>query len=215
MFLAAWVSIGAVVGLTSWLLARDDCRRQRERGACYADVQFVNHRSSKFCVFVLCMATMWFSAQTHSGIIVLAHSVLVLSGTWMSLVDIDTHTVPRRSQMIVWCVAATLFIVLSVAGDSVALDDVALGALMMWVAMRAIEGLSRGSVGPADAVFAGYLGMFVGATSVSLVPFALLAAFVSGGLAALVLMIVFRVGRHSHLPFAPFLFLGTLVSVLR
>jgi leader peptidase (prepilin peptidase)/N-methyltransferase len=106
-------------------------------------------------------------------------------------------------------------LVLSVVGDSVSLLGIAVGSLAMWGVMKAVELLSRGDVGPADAVFAGYLGMFVGSSSVSLVPLALMTAFVAAGLVALVLMVVLRFGRRTHLPFAPFLFLGAVSAVLR
>ena len=184
-------------------------------GSFFADVRFASHWSSACAAIVLCGLVVVVSALRNPGATVAFHCMLAGTGTWLSLVDIDTHTVPRRSQMTVWCVAAVLTVVLSLAGDSVSLSGVATGSLAMWGVMKVIEALSRGDIGPADAVFAGYLGMFVGGRSVSLVPFALMTAFVTAGLVALVLMVVLRFGRRRHLPFAPFLFLGAVTAVLR
>lgn len=212
---AVWVTVAALVGVASRELARRDSERQRERGAAFADVRFTSYQWSVVVACALCVAIVAVSALQNDHDSVVLHCVLAGTGTWLSLVDIDTHTVPRRSQMIAWSVAAVMFASLSFVTGSVAMDRVMAGALTMWGAVKAIEVLSRGELGAADAVVAGYLGMFVGHRSITLVPVALTTAFVSGGVAAAVLMVVCRFGRRSHLPFVPFLFLGAVVAVLR
>lgn len=215
MFLAVWVSVAVGVGAASRALAARDSTQQRRRGAVFADVQFTSHRSSIAVACLLCAVVVALSARQNPGVTVAFDCILAGSGTWLSFVDIDTHTVPRRSQVIVWTGAAALLSVAGLAGGSVSMTGAAGGSVAMWGVMKTIEMLSRGDMGPADAVFAGYLGMFVGSRSVSLVPAALMTAFVLGGVAALLLAVVGGFGRRSHLPFAPFLFLGAIISVLR
>jgi len=213
--IAVWSVVAAVSGVTSWALARRDSKQQRCRGSSFADIRFTSNRWSVVAACSMCIALIVISAMRNPNTTVAIHCVLAWSGCWLSLVDIDTHTVPRRSQMIVWSVAATFLVALSLANEPSSVLKAMFGSLAMWGVMKTLELLSRGDLGPADAVFAGYLGMFVGNQSVSLVPVALMAAFVLGGGVALVVMVVYRFTRGSHLPFAPFLFLGTMAAVLR
>lgn len=210
-----WVVVAAVLGSASGHLARRDSERQRLRGSCFADVRFTSHRASTAVACVFCASVVALSARANGDLVVLNHCILVWSGTWLSFVDIDTHTVPRRSQIAVVCAATPVLVLSSSAGAEVSLGGAATGSFAMWGVMKATELLSRGDIGPADAVFAGHLGMFVGARSVSLVPAALVTAFVCAGLVALALLVLCRFGRRSQIPFAPFLFLGSVVAVLR
>jgi leader peptidase (prepilin peptidase)/N-methyltransferase len=78
-----------------------------------------------------------------------------------------------------------------------------------------VELLSRGDIGHADVVLSGYLGLFVGAIGLQLVPLAIFASFFFAGLVAVVMIATKRMTRRSHLPFGPFLVSGMVLAVLR
>ena len=211
---AVWLCVSFSLGVVACRLAACDSSRQRARGAHFADTRFTGHWSSVAVSVAAVSVVVWLSQSANPDSVVVLHCALAASGVWLSLVDIDTHTVPRRSQSTVWAVSLPLVLAVTAVDPALSFGGAALGAFVMWLIMRATETLSGGDMGPADAVFAGYLGMYVGVHSVSLVPFALFVAFVSGGVVALALMVA-RTRTPGHLPFAPFLFLGAVVAVLR
>ena len=212
---AVWLCVSFSLGVVACRLAACDSSRQRARGAHFADTRFTGHWSSVAVSVAAVSVVVWLSQSANPDSLVVLHCALAASGVWLSLVDIDTHTVPRRSQIAVVCAATPVLVLSSSAGAEVSLGGAVTGSFAMWGVMKATELLSRGDIGPADAVFAGHLGMFVGARSVSLVPAALVTAFVCAGLVALALLVLCRFGRRSQIPFAPFLFLGSVVAVLR
>lgn len=140
--------------------------------------------------------------------------ICVVTGFRVSLIDIDTHSIPRRVMM---RSSAVLCLLLAIAATTheVSLLSVGLGALMSWAFMRFIELMSRGDVGHADIVLSGFQGLLLGAVDLQMIPTAFFGAFVSAGLVAVVLMATRRMTRHSHLPLGPFLVLGMVVAVLR
>lgn len=212
---AVWMSLSVVIGFLSRELARRDSRQQSARGAGFAEFGFTSHWGSTVVACAASVGAMWVSTRTHTDAVTLVHCILVWSGIWLSFVDIDTHTIPRGSQCVAWCLACLVVTVTAIVVSELSFTGAIVGSLVMWGLMKMVELLSQGDIGPADAVFAGFLGMFVGAQSIALVSVALFVAFMAGGLVALVLIVVYRFGKRSQLPFAPFLFLGAVVAVLR
>jgi len=70
--------------------------------------------------------------------------------------------------------------------------------------------VSRGGMGAGDMKLMAMIGLFVGLRGVAVV---LLAAFISGALVGIVMMILGRATRKDALPFAPYLALGAVVEV--
>jgi leader peptidase (prepilin peptidase)/N-methyltransferase len=111
-----------------------------------------------------------------------------------------------------------LLVLLTIAAftnSAVSMRSVMIGGIASWLVMRIIEFVSRGDVGHADVVLSGYLGLFLGAKGLQLIPVAFFSAFVSAGLVAVVLMVSKRLTRRSHIPFGPFLVFGMVLAVLR
>ena len=139
----------------------------------------------------------------------------VVTGVRASLVDIDTHTIPRNMMLSAIALMTALLGLASIFVDGVSLRSVVLGGAVSWLFMRLLEFVSRGDIGHADVVLSGYFGLFLGSIDLGGIPVALFTGFVIAGLVALVMMTTKQMSRHSHLPFGPFLFVGMVVAVLR
>lgn len=146
---------------------------------------------------------------------ILAFTACVVTGLRVSLVDIDTHTIPRRTMWSAISLLMFLLGVTSVASGRVSATDVVLGGVLAWFSMRVLEFVSRGDIGHADVVLAGYFGLFLGGVNLAAIFIALFAGFAAAGLVALVMIATKKMSRKSHLPFGPFLFVGMVIAVLR
>lgn len=213
--MAVWTFIAFFVGILACLHARTDAARQRRRGAHFADLAFTG---STWCLGAAAgvVGVVVSASAVRSGDAVVAlSSLLAYSGTRLSLVDIDTHTIPRRSLVRLTVVALPVVVAAHFVDPHVTLAGACVGAFVAWCAMRLVEAVSRGAMGAADAVFAAHLGLYVGAHNPYGIPVFLLSAFLAGGSVATVLLVARRLVRTSYLPFGPFLFFGALVAVLR
>ena len=146
---------------------------------------------------------------------VLIFTACVVTGMRASLVDIDTHTIPRKMMLSAIALMTALLGLASLFVDNLSPINVIFGGALSWMFMRALEFLSRGDIGHADVVLSGYFGLFLGAIDIAAIPIAVFVGFVAAGLVALVMIVSKRMSRKSHLPFGPFLFVGMVVAVLR
>jgi leader peptidase (prepilin peptidase)/N-methyltransferase len=78
-----------------------------------------------------------------------------------------------------------------------------------------LEVLARGGLGGGDVALAGLLGLYLGWISYEAIAVGLLAAFVVGGVFALLLLITRKANRSTRFAFGPFLVVGALIAVLR
>jgi leader peptidase (prepilin peptidase) / N-methyltransferase len=81
--------------------------------------------------------------------------------------------------------------------------------------MKTLEVFSRGDLGGGDVRLALLLGLYAGWLSLVHLAIAVVAAFAAAGLFALLLVVLRRAGRRTHIAFGPFLIAGTLFAVLR
>jgi leader peptidase (prepilin peptidase)/N-methyltransferase len=133
----------------------------------------------------------------------------------VSLVDIDTHSIPQRIMLRASILLLLLLGAAALANSGVDLTEVLMAGTISWSAMRLLEMLSRGDLGHADVVLSGYLGLFIGAVESERLVTALFVSFLIAGLVALVMIAIKSATRTSHIPFGPFLFVGMVVAVLR
>ena len=146
---------------------------------------------------------------------VLIFTACVVTGMRASLVDIDTHTIPRKMMLSAIALMTALLGLASLFVDNLSPMNVIFGGTLSWMFMRVLEFLSRGDIGHADVVLSGYFGLVLGAEDLGAIPVAVFTGFVVAGLVALVMMTTKQMTRQSHLPFGPFLFVGMVVAVLR
>ena len=84
-------------------------------------------------------------------------------------------------------------------------------AALAFAGMLAVRIFSGGGLGGGDVKLSGVLGLWLGYDGVS---FALLVAFISGGVIAVLWLLSGRGSRHDQLPFGPFLSFGAIVSFM-
>lgn len=141
---------------------------------------------------------------TYQGVALLGYGCLFLA---VSVTDWEHRLIPN------WLVLPGLLAALGVASfwPSIGPARSALGAAVGFGSLVALDLLPGGVIGAGDAK----LGALVGAaTGFPYVAFALAIAFVSGGAVAGVLLLSGRYGRRDRLPFAPFLAIGAMVTLV-
>ena len=208
--------IGAASGYKAITRARTDIARFRTAGETFGESHFTNGNIATPIV-VAVNATLYFLLvqQFEHNLTVLTYGVLVGAGMWLSLIDIDTHLLPRR--IVYRTIAAALpLLVLSAFFDNTgSVFGMFIGGLGMWCVLRVLEVLSRGDLGGGDVGLGGLLGLYLGWLSYEAILVGLFAAFFVGGLFAVALLVMRKANRNTHFAFGPFLIVGTLIAVLR
>ena len=211
-----WAVIGLLFGLRSVMQAQRDVRRLRASGE-----TFGSGRSTVFpfiIPFVACESSVlwWIAAQQfEEDLTVLSFGFLISIGVRLMLIDIDTHLLPSGIVYRALALAMPVLVLAAVNDPRGSIGTMFLGAIIMWVLMRTLEVLSRGDLGGGDVRLALLLGLYAGWLSLEHVAIAVVAAFAAAGLFALLLIVLRRAGRHTHIAFGPFLIAGALFAVLR
>jgi leader peptidase (prepilin peptidase)/N-methyltransferase len=211
-----WPIVGAVLGWRAWRLAIRDISLLRRQGTTFGQAHFTQRRFSA-ALSIISSAALWW-AFTHR----FNHDVtIVVYGMWSVLllriffIDVDTHVVIRRT-----VVASTMWGVVGLASASLwegtgSVSGMLLGAVVMWLALKILEVISRGDLGAGDVSLGPVLGLFTGWLAMERVFIALVAAFFLGGVYAIALVTLGRASRRTFIAFGPFLVIGAFVGVLR
>ena len=208
--------IGAASGYKAITRARTDISRFRAAGETFGESHFTDTAVITPIVVSVNAALYFLLAQQFAhDLTVLTYGVLVGAGMWLSLIDIDTHLLPRR--IVYRTIAAAMpLLVLSAFFDSTgSIAGMLIGGLGMWLMLRVLEVLSRGDLGGGDVGLGALLGLYLGWISYEAILVGLFTSFLVGGLFALVLLVTRKANRHTHFAFGPFLIVGTLIAVLR
>jgi leader peptidase (prepilin peptidase) / N-methyltransferase len=157
-------------------------------------------------------ATAWGFGWTWSlpAYLALAAFLVVLT-----FVDAATKTLPRR---LVWAAGATgvglLAAAAVVTGQPGRIVPATIGAALTFVLLCALHVLGGAGLGFGDVRLGAVLGWYLGWQSLSLAMTGLVAGFVVGAAAGLVLMVAGRAGRRTELPFGPALAAGAFLVLL-
>lgn len=211
-----WVFVGLLSGWRAFVLAQRDVVRLRATGE-----TFGSGRATEFSglslVTAVVGALLWWRAsqQFNHDLTVLTVGVLIAVGLRLLLIDIDTHLLPSGIVYRATGFALLLLFVAALKGSTGSVTGMLLGALIMWCVMKVLEVLSRGDLGGGDVKVSVLLGLYLGWLSLESVVTALVTAFVSAGLFAVILVALRRADRRTHIAFGPFLIAGTLFAVLR
>jgi leader peptidase (prepilin peptidase)/N-methyltransferase len=133
----------------------------------------------------------------------------------LSIIDLDTKTLPRR---IVWTAGAVgvglLTAVSLAAGEPERLVSAAIGAAIAFVVLLVLHIVARGGFGFGDVRLGAVLGWYLGWQGLSTLVPAMLLSFGLSAVVGLALMVVGRAGRKTEVPFGPFLAAGALIVLL-
>lgn len=134
----------------------------------------------------------------------------------LSLIDMDTKTLPRR---VIYAMGASGVLLLTPAAllmhEPQRLATAALGALLLFALMFLLHLFARGALGFGDVRLAAPLGWFVGWQRLAAVTGALFFSFILSGVVSAGLLLARKVDRRTKIPFGPFLAAGTLAVLLR
>ena len=132
----------------------------------------------------------------------------------LTLIDLDTHKLPNAIVLPAYAVGLVLLGVASILSqDGEALIRAAIGMAAMFVAYLAMAFAYPGGMGLGDVKLAGVLGLFLGWLGFGPLFVGAFAAFLLGGLFAIGLLLLRRVGRKSGIPFGPWMLVGAWVGV--
>lgn len=208
--------IGIASGYKAITRARVDIARYRQRGETFGESHVTDHSLSTAVVIATCASLYAAMANRFShDLTALTFGVLVGAGMWLTLIDIDTHLLPRRIVYRTTALVMPLLIVCAFFDDAGSVLGMFVGGVALWMVMRVLEVLARGGLGGGDVALAGLLGMYLGWISYEALIVGLVTAFMVGGVFALLLLITRRANRTTRFAFGPFLIVGALVAVLR
>ena len=211
-----FILIGAVRGYKAITRARTDIARFRIAGETFGESYVTNANVSTPIVVAVTSALYFLLAQRFEhDLTVLTYGVLVGAGMWLSLIDIDTHLLPRRIVYRTIAVALPLLVLSAFFDDAGSIAGMFIGGIGMWLMLRVLEVLSRGDLGGGDVGLGGLLGLYLGWLSYEAILVGLFASFLAGGFFAAALLNSRKANRHTHFAFGPFLIVGTLIAVLR
>jgi prepilin signal peptidase PulO-like enzyme (type II secretory pathway) len=144
-----------------------------------------------------------------------AYLAVAFLGVVLAVVDATTQRLPNRITYPAFPVVAVLLLAASVGVGDIGrlgrglLVAAAVGGFFLLLALLSPQG-----VGGGDVKLAPTLGLALGWLSWGAVVVGLTAAFLLGGVAGLMAVVVFGRSRRSLLPFGPWLVAGTLLGVL-
>ena len=208
--------IGAASGYKAIARARTDISRFRTAGETFGESHLTDTAVTTPIVIAVNAALYFLLVQRFEhNLTVLTFGVLVGAGMWLSLIDIDTHLLPRRIVYRTIAVAMPLLVLSAFFDDAGSIVGMFIGGLGMWCMLRVLEVLSRGDLGGGDVGLGGLLGLYLGWLSYEAILVGLFASFLVGGFFAVALLVTRKANRNTHFAFGPFLIVGTLIAVLR
>lgn len=146
-----------------------------------------------------------------------AYLYLGAIGAALTLIDLDVHRLPDLIVLPSYPIAFVLLLVPTVvtgAWDALLRGVLAGLALFVGYLVLALVSPGGGGLGLGDVKLAGVLGLLLGWVGWSPAIVSVLAAFVIGGLIAVILLLLGRAKRSSHVAFGPSMILGAWVAVM-
>lgn len=147
-------------------------------------------------------------------LILVAFLYLAAVSIALALIDLDVHRLPNAIVLPSYIVAAVLLGAASLLnGDFEALLRGSIGLVILWVAYLLMALAYPGGMGFGDVKLAGVLGLYLGYLGWGELAIGAFAAFLLGGLFAIGLVVVKRVGRKSGIPFGPWMLGGAWIGI--
>jgi leader peptidase (prepilin peptidase)/N-methyltransferase len=146
-----------------------------------------------------------------------AYLLLGVIGAALTFIDLDVHRLPDLIVLPSYPAAVLLLLVPTVVtGQWSWLLRAGLAGLALFVVylVLALVSPGGGGLGFGDVKLAGLLGLFLGWVGWGPVVVSVLAAFLIGGVVALLLLVSRRASRSSHIAFGPSMILGAWVALM-
>ena len=132
----------------------------------------------------------------------------------LTLIDLDTHTLPNRIVLPSIGVGVVLLAIASVGtGEWMSLVTALLGGAALFAFYFIVALVSPRGMGMGDVKLAALLGLYLGWLGWGPLAVGAFAAFLLGGLFAVVLLVVRRAGRGSGIPFGPWMIAGAWLGI--
>ena len=132
----------------------------------------------------------------------------------LGLIDIDVHKLPNRIVLPSYLVAGALFVAASAfSGDWSALLRSGIGLAGLWLVYAILAVARPGGMGFGDVKLAGLLGAYLGWIGWGTLFVGAFAAFILGGVFALILVLTRRANRKGGIPFGPWMLAGAWVGM--
>lgn len=200
------------VPVLSWLLLRGKCR------ACGLRISIRYPLVELMTAGFFALVGYKF-AQPTIGVsdvfLLLAFLYLASISIALTMIDIETHTLPNWIVLPSYVVGVVILGIASfTSGSLTPLVRAVIAAALMWVAYLIIALSYPGGMGFGDVKFAGVIGLFLGYLGWSVLITGALAAFVLGAFFAIALLIKKSADRKSGIPFGPWMMVGAWVAVL-
>jgi leader peptidase (prepilin peptidase)/N-methyltransferase len=131
----------------------------------------------------------------------------------IALIDARLRVIPNRLVYPAWLGFAALILAGELTGEPLSALGAVLGSLGYGGPLMVVA-IASGGMGMGDVKLAALIGLVLGAVGLSYVATAAAAAFLAGGIGALVALLVLRRGRRQTIPFGPYLAAGAIAASL-
>jgi leader peptidase (prepilin peptidase)/N-methyltransferase len=154
-------------------------------------------------------------ARFHDSWSLPAFLVLTTALIALSWIDLEHSILPNRIVFPLSVVMPVLLVVAAIGDrDAGALVRAGLGGIAAFAALFVLHLISPRSMGFGDVKLAFVLGLGLGWLGWGELVLGLFLAFLYGALIGVALILLRRRGRKDHVPFGPFLALGTMTAIL-
>jgi leader peptidase (prepilin peptidase)/N-methyltransferase len=146
----------------------------------------------------------------------LAYAFFVVSGLWLSAIDLRLRILPNRIVVPSIGLGLVLLVVAALAdhtgqwpGDAVSdVLRVVLGSAVLFVLYLALALISPRGLGMGDVKFAAFIGMYLAYVSWDALLLGAVAGFIGAAIVGIVMLTIRRVGWGATIPFGPMMFGG-------
>ncbi|MBF4614332.1 prepilin peptidase [Curtobacterium sp. VKM Ac-1376] len=150
----------------------------------------------------------------HAALLLVALLYVMAISISLTLIDLDTHTLPNRIVLPAYIVLPVLLLAASaVSGDWGAALRGVIGLVVLGGVYLALALAVPGGMGLGDVKLAGVLGLVLAYLGWGPLAVGSFAAFLLGGTFAVVLLVVHRAGRRSGIPFGPWMLAGAWLGI--
>lgn len=150
----------------------------------------------------------------RGALLLAAFLYLMAISVSLTLIDLDTHTLPNRIVLPAYIVLPLLLLAAStVSGDWAAALRGLIGLVVLGFVYLALALAVPGGMGLGDVKLAGVLGFVLAYLGWGPLAVGSFGAFLLGGTFAIVLLVVRRAGRRSGIPFGPWMLAGAWLGI--